>query len=55
MKRFWRDLTSHYRYAIYSAKSELKSEVANSYLNWMVGIRAILFHADLCIYFWCCV
>ena len=33
MKRFWRDLTSHYRYAIYSAKSELKSEVANSYLN----------------------
>lgn len=35
MKRFWRDLTSHYRYAIYSAKSELKSEVANSYLNWI--------------------
>ena len=23
MKRFWRDLTSHYRYAIYSAKSEI--------------------------------
>ena len=35
MKRFWRDLTSHYRYAIYSAKSELKSEVANSNLNWI--------------------
>ena len=35
MKRFWKDLKSHYRYAIYSAKSELKSEVANSYLNWI--------------------
>ena len=45
MKRFWRDLTSHYRYAIYSekywkytlyaAKSQLKTEVANSYLNWI--------------------
>ena len=35
MKRFWKDLTSHYRYAIYAAKSELKSEVANSYLNWI--------------------
>ncbi|MCI6859001.1 MAG: ABC transporter permease [Eubacterium sp.] len=35
MKRFWKDLTGHYRYAIYSAKSELKSEVANSYLNWI--------------------
>lgn len=35
MKRFWKDLKSHYRYAIYAAKSELKSEVANSYLNWI--------------------
>ncbi len=35
MKRFWKDLNSHYRYAIYAAKSELKSEVANSYLNWI--------------------
>lgn len=35
MKRFWKDLTGHYRYAVYSAKSELKAEVVNSYLNWI--------------------
>ena len=35
MKRFWKDVTSHLSYAIYSAKSELKSEGANSYLNWI--------------------
>ena len=35
MKRFWKDLKEHYKYALYSAKSELKSEVANSYLNWI--------------------
>lgn len=35
MKRFWKDLKGHYKYALYSAKSELKTEVANSYLNWI--------------------
>lgn len=35
MKRFWNDLKGHYKYAIYAAKSSLKSEVANSYLNWI--------------------
>ena len=35
MKRFWNDVRSHYKYAIYAAKSELKSEVANSYLSWI--------------------
>lgn len=35
MKRFWKDLTGYIRYAIYSGKAELKSEVANSYLNWI--------------------
>lgn len=35
MKRFWKDIKSHYRYALYAAKSELKSEVANSYLSWI--------------------
>ena len=35
MKRFWKDLKGHYKYALYAAKSELKSEVANSYLNWI--------------------
>ena len=35
MKRFLNDVTGHFNYAIYAAKSELKSEVANSYLNWI--------------------
>ncbi len=35
MKRFWKDVVGHYSYALYAAKSELKSEVANSYLNWI--------------------
>ena len=35
MKRFWKDLKSHYKYSIQSAKSSLKSEIANSYLNWI--------------------
>ena len=35
MLRFWRDLKGHYRYAIFSAKAALKSEVASSYLNWI--------------------
>ena len=35
MKRFFNDLRRYGKYAKYSAKSELKSEVANSYLNWL--------------------
>ena len=35
MKRFIIDMKKHYRYALYSAKSELKAEVADSYLNWI--------------------
>lgn len=35
MKRFCRDLKRYFKYAVYSAKAELKSEVANSYLNWI--------------------
>lgn len=35
MKRFIRDIKKYKNYAIYSAKSGLKSEVANSYLNWL--------------------
>ncbi len=34
-KRFISDVKKHYKYAIYSAKSELKAEVASSYLNWI--------------------
>ena len=33
--RFYQDFRKYFKYAIYSARSELKSEVANSYLNWI--------------------
>ena len=35
MKRFIKNIKKYYKYAIYSAKAELKSEVADSYLNWL--------------------
>lgn len=35
VKRFFKDLKKYGKYAVYSARSELQSEVANSYLNWM--------------------
>lgn len=35
MKKFLNNLKKYYKYAIYAAKSELKAEVANSYLNWL--------------------
>ena len=35
MKRFVSDMKKYYKYAKYSAKAELKSEVAGSYLNWI--------------------
>ena len=35
MKRFIVDLKKYYKYAKYSAKSDLKAEVASSYLNWL--------------------
>lgn len=35
MKRFVEDLKKYYKYAKYSAKSDLKAEVASSYLNWL--------------------
>lgn len=35
MKRFFNNIKKYYKYAIYSAKAELKSEVADSYLNWL--------------------
>lgn len=35
MKRFFQNIKKYYKYAIYQAKAELKSEVANSYLNWI--------------------
>ena len=35
MGRFFNNIKKYYKYAIYSAKAELKSEVADSYLNWL--------------------
>ena len=35
IQRFVRDLKKYSRYSMVSAKSQLKSEVANSYLNWI--------------------
>lgn len=35
MKRFASDTKKYFRYSVVSAKAKLKSEVANSYLNWI--------------------
>lgn len=35
MKRFFDNIKKYYKYAVRSAKAELKSEVADSYLNWL--------------------
>ncbi len=35
MKRFFKDLKKYNPYAVYAAKAELKSSVADSYLNWL--------------------
>lgn len=35
MKRFYTNIKKYYKYAVRSAKAELKSEVADSYLNWL--------------------
>lgn len=35
LSHFFRDLRKYFRYSIVSAKAQLKSEVANSYLNWI--------------------
>lgn len=35
MNHFIDDMKKYYSYAKYSAKAELKAEVAGSYLNWV--------------------
>ena len=35
VKRFLKDMNKYYRYSFVSAKAQLKSEVASSYLNWV--------------------
>lgn len=34
-KRFTSDMKKYWKYAVYSSRANLKSEVANSYLNWL--------------------
>jgi ABC-type polysaccharide/polyol phosphate export permease len=43
MERFLNDLTKYYGYEVRAAKSALKTEVANSYLNWIWWILDPLF------------
>ncbi|MDE6759425.1 MAG: ABC transporter permease [Lachnospiraceae bacterium] len=43
MKRFFDDIVKYYNYEVRSAKSSLKTEVANSYLNWIWWILDPLF------------
>lgn len=43
MKRFFNDVIKYYGYEVRSAKSSLKTEVANSYLNWIWWILDPLF------------
>lgn len=43
MKRFFNDVKKYYNYEVRSAKSSLKTEVANSYLNWIWWILDPLF------------
>ena len=40
MKKYW-------KYAIYSSKAQLKSEIANSYLNWLWWILDLCIHVRI--------
>ena len=35
MKRFFKEMKQYWGFAVYSAKCDLKAEVANSFLNWL--------------------
>ena len=35
IKKTIKNMKKYFRYVVYSAKAELKSEVANSYLSWI--------------------
>ncbi len=49
MNRFIKDVKKYYKYAVYSAKSELKAEVANSHLSWLWWILDPLLF--MCVYY----
>ena len=54
MKRFKKDLMKYRKYMIYSAKAELKAEVATFGLV-MVDIRSIVIYACICICVFHCI
>ena len=35
MRKFFADIKKYYKYVIYAGQTDLKAEVANSYLNWL--------------------
>lgn len=35
MKKFYNNIRKYFKYAVYSARADLKAEVAGSYLNWL--------------------
>lgn len=43
MRKFFRDIVKYREYAVYSAKTSLRVEVANSYLNWLWWVLDPLF------------
>lgn len=43
MTRFWNDMKKYFDYEVRAAKSQLKTEVANSYLNWIWWVLDPLF------------
>ena len=52
MKKFFFNIKKYYKYAIRSAKAELKSEVSDSYLNWLWWIiETTLLYAHIYIRF----
>ena len=44
MKNFYTNVLKHNKYAVYQAKAELKSEIANSYLSWVWWVLDPLFY-----------
>jgi len=44
MKRFITEIKKYYQYSVFQAKQDLKTEVANSYLNWLWWVFDPLFH-----------
>ena len=46
-KRFMDDMKKYWKYAVYSSRAQLKSEIANSYLNWLWWILDVYKRQDI--------